>query len=98
MFEFAKAPRVAEVYNLGGGKGNACSILEAFRMAEDATGKPMQWRYVDENRIGDHICYYSDLRKMQAHYPNWSIGKPLETIFSEIAGSWTQRLAQQAAR
>ena len=98
MFEFAKAPRVAEVYNLGGGKGNACSILEAFRMAEDTSGKPMHWRYVDENRIGDHICYYSDLRKMQAHYPNWSIGKPLETIFSGIAGSWTQRLAQQAAR
>jgi CDP-paratose 2-epimerase len=58
----------------------------------------MQWRYVDENRIGDHICYYSDLRKMQAHYPNWSISKPLETIFSEIAGSWKQRLAQQAGR
>jgi len=98
MFEFAKAPRVAEVYNLGGGKGNACSILEAFRLAEDASGKPMQWRYLDENRIGDHICYYSDLRKMQAHYPNWSIGKPLPTIFSEIAGSWTHRLAPQAAR
>jgi nucleoside-diphosphate-sugar epimerase len=69
MFEFWKAPRVAEVYNLGGGKGNACSILEAFRMAENVTGSPMNWRYVDENRIGDHICYYSDLRKMQAHYP-----------------------------
>jgi CDP-paratose 2-epimerase len=97
MFEFAQAPRVAEVYNLGGGKGNACSILEAFRLAEGASGKPMHWRYVDENRIGDHICYYSDLRKMKAHYPNWSIGKPLETIFGEIAGSWTERLAQQVA-
>ena len=64
-----ESPRVAEVYNLGGGKANSCSILEAFALAEELTGKPMQWRYVDENRIGDHICYYSDLRKMQAHYP-----------------------------
>ncbi len=94
MFEFSKAPRVAEVYNLGGGKANACSILEAFRMAENATSRPMQWRYVDENRIGDHICYYSDLRKMQSHYPAWGITKPLETIFEEIAESWLQRLAK----
>ncbi len=85
---FWKAPRVAEVYNLGGGKDNACSILEAFQMAEDATGLKMKWRYVDENRIGDHICYYSDLRKMKAHYPNWGITKPLDTIFAELAASW----------
>ena len=97
MFEFAKAPRVAEVYNLGGGKSNACSILEAFRMAEAATGKPMQWRYVDENRIGDHICYYSDLTKMQQHYSSWHISKPLQTIFQEIADSWMERLSQRAA-
>jgi CDP-paratose 2-epimerase len=92
MFEFWKAPRVAEVYNLGGGKGNACSIREAFQLAESATGQPMRWRYVDENRIGDHICYYSDLRKMQAHYPGWSITKPLGRIFEEIAESWMGRL------
>ncbi len=93
MYEFAKAPRVAEVYNLGGGKDNACSILEAFRMAEAVTGVPMKWRYVEENRIGDHICYYSDLHKMKEHYPNWSITKPLASIFQEIAGSWMKRLA-----
>jgi CDP-paratose 2-epimerase len=94
MFEFWKAPRVAEVYNLGGGKGNACSILEAFRMAEEVTGRPMNWRYVDENRIGDHICYYSDLRKMKAHYPAWDITRPLPAIFQEIAGSWIERLTE----
>ena len=85
MFEFAKAPRIAEVYNLGGGKDNACSILEAFQKAEAVTGNRMSWRYVDENRLGDHICYYSDLRKMKAHFPGWSITKPLDQIFSEIA-------------
>ena len=96
MYEFWKTPRVAEVYNLGGGKENACSILEAFRMAEDATGVPMKWNYSDENRIGDHNCYYSDLRKMKAHYPSWGVTKPLDAIFREIAASWSHRLAQQA--
>jgi CDP-paratose 2-epimerase len=92
MYEFWKAPRVAEVYNLGGGRSNACSILEAFRMAEEATGNKMIWRYVDENRIGDHICYYSDLRKMQTHYPDWKVSKTLPAIFEEIAASWSRRL------
>ncbi|QOY91122.1 NAD-dependent epimerase/dehydratase family protein [Paludibaculum fermentans] len=96
MFEFWKAPRVAEVYNLGGGKDNACSVMEAFQLAGNVTGKPMHWRYVDENRIGDHICYYSDLRKMRAHYPAWSITKPLPAIFEEIAGSWQERLKTAA--
>jgi CDP-paratose 2-epimerase len=93
MLEFWKSPRVAEVYNLGGGKSNSCSILEAFRLAEDATGRKMKWRYVEDNRIGDHICYYSDLRKMQAHYPNWKIERSLPMIFQQIASSWQQRLS-----
>jgi len=97
MLEFAKAPRVAEVYNIGGGKGNSCSILESFRKIEAITGKPMQSRYVEENRIGDHICYYSDLRKMQAHYPKWGITKSLDDIFGEIAESWQARLAHAAS-
>jgi CDP-paratose 2-epimerase len=92
MYEFWKSPRVAEVYNLGGGKSNSCSIVEAFRMAEAVSGKKMNWRYVDENRIGDHICYYSDLRKMKTHYPDWKIVKTLPMIFEEIAASWKQRL------
>ena len=91
MFEFSRAPRVAEVYNLGGGRNNACSILEAFALTEQITGRPMTHRYVDENRIGDHICYYSDLRKMKAHYPAWDITKSLPHIFEEIAESWMRR-------
>ncbi len=92
MYEFYQRPRVAEVYNLGGGKANSCSILEAFSMAEQITGRSMNSRYFDENRIGDHICYYSDLRKMHSHYPNWQITKPLRKIFEEIAHSWLNRL------
>ncbi len=91
MYAFWQSPRVAEVYNLGGGKANSCSILEAFRMAEDVTGKKMNWRYSEENRAGDHICYYSDLRKMQAHYPEWKIGKTLPVIFEEIVAGWKLR-------
>lgn len=67
-------------------------------MAEEVTRKPMKWRYLDENRIGDHICYYSDLTKMQAHYPAWQISIPLARIFEEIAGSWMERLSQKAAQ
>jgi CDP-paratose 2-epimerase len=93
MYEFQQRPRVAEVYNLGGGKSNSCSVLEAIAMTEAATGRKMNWRYVDEARIGDHICYYSDLRKMREHYPAWKMERPLPAIFDEIAAGWKRRLA-----
>jgi CDP-paratose 2-epimerase len=88
---FLTAPRSGEVYNLGGGRGNSCSILEAFAMSEAATGKKMVHEYVDKNREGDHICYISDLSKMRAHYPGWDITKSLETIVGEIARAWLER-------
>jgi CDP-paratose 2-epimerase len=91
IHEFIKAPRVAEVYNLGGGKDNSCSILEAFAMTEEITGKKQLYRYVEENRIGDHICYYSDLRKMRDHYPGWDVGKTLPVILAEIVASWRSK-------
>lgn len=89
--EFIKAPRVAEVYNLGGGKDNTCSILEAFEIISSISGKKMKYKYDETNRIGDHICYYSDLRKMKAHYPNWGITKDLRTTFEEIHQAWVNR-------
>ncbi len=93
MFAFYQKPRIAEVYNLGGGKANSCSILEAFAMTAELTGKKQQHSYVDENRAGDHIVYYSDLRKMRAHYPEWNITKSLEQTLREIVDAWRQRLA-----
>jgi CDP-paratose 2-epimerase len=89
--EFIKTPRIAEVYNIGGGKNNTCSILEAFDMISRISGIPMKWKYVNENRIGDHICYYSDLSKMKNHYPAWDITKNLEDIFKEIYLAWTAK-------
>jgi CDP-paratose 2-epimerase len=88
---FIRAPRGGEVYNIGGGKANTCSILEAFDIMSQLTGKAMRHAYVDEGRKGDHICYYSDLRKMRAHYPDWDISISLEKIFEEIAGAWRER-------
>ena len=84
MHAFSEAPRAGEVYNLGGGKNNSCSILEAFQIVEKFSGQAQRYTYVEENRAGDHICYYSDLRKMQAHYPAWDITKSLEVTIGEI--------------
>ena len=92
ILEFCRAPRCGEVYNLGGGFENSCSILEAFAMVEELTGKPQQYKYVDENRVGDHICYYSDLAKMKSHFPAWRITRSLNDIFREIVESWEKRL------
>ena len=89
--QFIEAPRIAEVYNLGGGPENTCSILEAFGMVEKLSGRPMKHSYVAEARSGDHICYYSDLRKIRAHYPDWRLTKSLPDIFAEIHESWTRR-------
>src|SRR5206468_6617854 len=71
--EFVTAPRAGEVYNLGGGKENSCSIIEAFAAVEAITGKSQRSTYLDQNRVGDHICYYSDLSKMRQHYPTWNV-------------------------
>ncbi len=91
IFEFISDPRIAEVYNIGGGKDNTCSLLEAFQMISAISGKKMKYRYSGENRVGDHICYYSDLRKMKSHYPNWGITKDLKTTFLEIYKAWSKR-------
>jgi CDP-paratose 2-epimerase len=88
---FVGAPRCGEVYNLGGGKANSTSILEAFKLAESITGKAQVSAYVDQNRIGDHICYYSDLRKMRAHYPSWDITQSLEETVRQIVAAWRAR-------
>jgi CDP-paratose 2-epimerase len=82
--EFIENPKVAEVYNLGGGKKNTCSILEAFDILESISNKKMIYEYFEKNREGDHICYYSDLSKIKKDYPKWEITKSLSTIFDEI--------------
>ncbi|HXC01641.1 MAG TPA: NAD-dependent epimerase/dehydratase family protein, partial [Opitutaceae bacterium] len=97
MAAFVAAPRTGEVYNLGGGKANSCSILEAFKITEKFTGKPQVHSYLGQNRIGDHICYYSDLRKMRAHYPGWDITVSLEETIRQIVEAWRQRQTADSA-
>src|SRR6185437_3757020 len=81
---FWRNPRSGEVYNLGGGRGNSISILEAFDRVAQLSGHAMKSTYVDTPRVGDHICYISDLTKMQTHYPTWQITKSLDDIFEEV--------------
>jgi CDP-paratose 2-epimerase len=88
---FIESPRAGEVYNIGGGKANSTSILEAFKITEKITGRAQKFTYVDEARLGDHICYYSDLRKMRSHYPSWDITKSLEQTIREIVEAWQKR-------
>jgi CDP-paratose 2-epimerase len=88
---FAENPRSGEVYNIGGGRANSCSILEAFDIVAQITGKKMHYDYDDQNRVGDHICYISNLNKMHTHYPGWDISISLEQIFEEIVAAWQRR-------
>ena len=87
---FVEAPRAGEIYNLGGGKPNSCSVLEAFDLVEGATGRKQLFTYIDEPRRGDQICYYSDLRKTRAHYPSWDVTVSLEETVGELVEGWTQ--------
>jgi len=91
MNHFIQAPRAGEVYNLGGGRENSISILEAFSLISQISGRKMLCEYIDQNRKGDHICYISDLGKMKDHYPKWDITRDLLATFTEICQSWAQR-------
>lgn len=91
-------PGSAAVYNLGGGRANACSILEAFALVEEYTGRAMHYEYVDEPRRGDHICYLSDLSAFKRDYPGWSISRSLDDIIREIVDAWSARLDASEAR
>ena len=88
---FVEAPKVAEVYNLGGGKKNSCSILEAFQICESFTDRKQQYEYREDNRIGDHVCYYSDLSKLQSHFPNWEQRHDLVSTIGQIVKAWRKR-------
>jgi CDP-paratose 2-epimerase len=81
---FYHQPRVAAVYNLGGGRANSVSVLEAIDHFEELLGKTLQTDYVDHPRIGDHICYISNLRRLQTDYPTWHITRSLDHILKEL--------------
>jgi CDP-paratose 2-epimerase len=84
---FAKNPRPGEVYNIGGGRANSASVLESIALVEKETGRKIDLHFVAENRMGDHICYISDLRKLRSHYPEWTIERDLGTICGELVAA-----------
>jgi CDP-paratose 2-epimerase len=82
---FAESPRPAAVYNLGGGRENSVSMLEAIARFEELYGRSLDWTYVEEARRGDHICYISNLARFRADYPEWELSKSLDAIFDDFA-------------
>jgi CDP-paratose 2-epimerase len=84
---FYERPRSAAVYNLGGGRANSVSMIEAIARFEELIGKRLRVEYVEQPRVGDHICYISDLGRLRADYPGWEITRSLDDIFREIAGA-----------
>jgi CDP-paratose 2-epimerase len=82
--QFFRAPRVAQVYNIGGSRTSNCSMLEAIRICEEITGQPLDWTYSDTNRIGDHIWWISDVSKFARDYPQWQLTRDVRQICREI--------------
>ncbi len=96
--EFVANPRPGEVYNIGGGRGNSISMLEAIARIEQLAGRKLDWQYVEEARKGDHICYISNLRKFQTHYPNWRITRGLDAILAEMVATQRGQQLHSAAK
>lgn len=84
FLHFYESPRCGEVYNIGGSRHSNCSMLEAIRIGENMSGNKLDFTYLDDNRIGDHIWYVSDVRKFQNHYPSWTYKYSIEDILAEI--------------
>jgi CDP-paratose 2-epimerase len=84
FYEFFKAPRVAQVYNTGGGRYSNCSMLEAIEICQEIVGRELKWTYSEQNRIGDHIWWISDNNKFSQHYPNWKLKYNVPQILREI--------------
>ncbi|TWU03952.1 NAD-dependent epimerase/dehydratase family protein [Neorhodopirellula pilleata] len=90
---FAKSPRPGEVYNIGGGRGNAASVLECIDKIAEISGHQVQWSLGEDNRKGDHICYISDLTKLRRDYPDWDIRISLDEILKQMIASEEAKLA-----
>ncbi|WP_040771055.1 NAD-dependent epimerase/dehydratase family protein [Novipirellula maiorica] len=88
---FAKNPRPGEVYNIGGGRENAASVLECIALIEEIGGYKLDFSLAEDNRKGDHICYISDLSKLRAHYPDWDIRVSLKEILQQMIASAEQK-------
>jgi hypothetical protein len=96
--EFATNPRPGEVYNMGGGRENSVSVLEAISKIEKLAGRKLEWHYTEQARRGDHICYISNLAKFRTHYPNWRVTLKLDAILEELVANEKGRQKHASAR
>ena len=81
---FYRDPRPGEVYNLGGGRGNAASLQELLDRIGQLSGRPITTTYDPTPRVGDHICYITNLAKFRAHYPDWELTRSLDHIVEDV--------------
>lgn len=93
MLAYYNNPKPGEVYNLGGGRANSASVLECIDLVEQISGRRFNWSYSDQARKGDHICYISNLSKLQSHFPEWQITRSLESICTEMWESFSRKSA-----
>jgi len=81
---FHRAPRAGAVYNIGGGRESNCSMLEAIDLCQRIAGRELEWTVVDQNRMGDHRWWISDLDEFRRDYPSWSLRYDVEGILREM--------------
>jgi CDP-paratose 2-epimerase len=86
-------PRPAAVYNIGGSRHSNCSVLEAIRIAEELSGRELNYSLSEQERSGDHIWWISDVRRFQRDYPDWRFEYDLRTIMREIVEAVEERAA-----
>ena len=91
LYHFYLDPRKGEAYNIGGGRSSNCSVIEAIKLCEEITGKKLKWTHVEENRIGDHIWYISNLEKIESHFPDWKQEYNLSKLLEEMYCSFISR-------
>ena len=94
---FYKNPRSGEVYNIGGGRESNCSMLEAIDLCQEIAGRELNWTYKEDNRIGDHIWWVSDLTRFKSHYPDWQLEYDVPAILREIAAAGMERWVLESA-
>jgi len=94
FFEFFKNPKISKVYNLGGGRHSNCSLLEAISISQEITGRELIWNYSQDNRIGDHIWWISDMSAFQRDYPTWKHQYNISAILQEIYEAGVDRWLQ----
>ena len=86
FWHFYSKPRIAQVYNIGGGRFSNCSMLEAIQKCEVLSGRKFNYSLSDQNRTGDHMWWVSDTRKFKSHFPDWRQEYDIDAILSEMVG------------